>query len=213
MDQYANVKNIIFDLGGVLLNLDYSLTTKAFQKIDPAFNSVDALYSKQQENHLFEDFETGTITSQQFRNGIRGLLQHNIDDRTIDSAWNAMLLDFPHDRLSLLEKLHPKYRLFLLSNTNAIHIQAYSEILKSTFGLNNLSKIFEKEYYSYQIGMRKPNKEIFQFVLSENNLDPSQTLFIDDSPQHIESGKKNGIQTLLIEQGKTILEELSDLTA
>ena len=205
------IKNIIFDLGGVLLNLDYSLTTRAFQKIDPAFNSVDALYSKQLHNHLFEDFETGAITSQQFRDGIRKLLQINIDDRTLDCAWNAMLLDFPSARLSLLEKLRSKYRLFLLSNTNAIHIQAYSEILKSTFGLNNLSKVFEKEYYSHQVGMRKPNKEIFQFVLSENNLDPSNTLFIDDSPQHIESGKKIGIQTLLIEKGKTILEELSAL--
>ena len=78
--------------------------------------------------------------------------------------------------------------------------------------MNNLSKVFEKEYYSHQVGMRKPNKEIFQFVLSENNLDPSNTLFIDDSPQHIEGGKKIGIQTLLIEKGKTILEELSALT-
>ncbi|MBI2269481.1 MAG: HAD family phosphatase [Bacteroidetes bacterium] len=205
------IKNIIFDLGGVLLNLDYSLTTKAFQKIAPDFGSFDAIYAEQKDKKLFEDFETGAITSRQFRNGIRGLLQNNIDDKTINEAWNAMLLDFPIERLRLLEKLRLKYRLFLLSNTNEIHLEAVNEILNKNFGLKDLSGIFEKEYYSHKVGMRKPNKEIFQLVISENKLNPSETLFIDDSVHHIEGGKCVGLHTLLMAKDKVLADELLTL--
>lgn len=202
------IKNIIFDLGGVLLNLDYALTTKAFQKIAPGFGAFDAIYADQKDKKLFEDFETGAISAQPFREGIRSLLQNNVDDNTIDDAWNAMLLDFPIERLRLLENLRLKYRLFLLSNTNEIHLRAVNEILNKTFGLKDLSGIFEKEYYSHKIGMRKPNKEIFQLVISENKQDPSETLFIDDSAQHIEGGKSIGLQTFLMKKDKVLAEEL-----
>lgn len=202
------IKNIIFDLGGVLLNLDYTLSTKAFQKIAPGFGSFDAIYTGQKDKKLFENFETGAITSQQFRDGIRALLQKNINDKTIDEAWNAMLLNFPIERLKLLEELRSKYRLFLLSNTNEIHLLAVNEILNKTFGLKDLSGVFEKEYYSHKVGMRKPNREIFQLVISENKLDPSETLFIDDSEQHIEGGKRAGLQTLLMRMDKVLTDEL-----
>ena len=212
MYDYRTIKNIIFDLGGVLLNLDYSLTTKAFNAIAHGFGTFDATYTDQSEKQLFEDFEKGLLTAKQFRDRIRKLLLANVDDETINTAWNAMLLDFPEERLSLLKKLRSNYRLYLLSNTNEIHIQAYTNILNSTFGLANLSGIFEKEYYSYSIGMRKPDKEIFQYVLSENKLSPSNTLFIDDSIQHIAGANELGIQTLFLDKGKNIVEELLVLT-
>ncbi|MBL7893078.1 MAG: HAD-IA family hydrolase [Bacteroidia bacterium] len=188
--------------------MDYALTTKAFQKIAPGFGSFDAIYAEQKDKKLFEDFETGTISALSFRDGIRSLIKSNIDDKTIDAAWNAMLLDFPPERLRLLQILRLKYRLFLLSNTNEIHLETVNEILTKTLGLKDLSGIFEKEYYSYKVGMRKPNKEIFQLVISENNLDPSETLFIDDSAQHIEGGKGAGLQTFLMKKDKVLSEEL-----
>jgi HAD superfamily hydrolase (TIGR01509 family) len=209
MNSIDGIKNIIFDLGGVLLNLDYSLTTKAFQKIAPGFNSFDAVYSGHLNKQLFEDIETGAITPQQFRDGIRETIKSDAVDEAIDAAWNAMLLDFPEERIRLLEKLRSKYRLFLLSNTNAIHLQAYAQILHKAFGFTDLSHIFEKEYYSFRIGMRKPNVEIFQFVLSENKLIASETLFIDDSSQHIEGANGVGLQTLLMKNSKDLAEELS----
>src|SRR5574337_1160605 len=143
MQHNTTIKNIIFDLGGVLLNLDYSLTTKAFRKIAPALGGFDAIYNRQKDKRLFEDFETGVISAQQFRERIRGLLQKNVEDNVIDAAWNSMLLDFPPDRLRLLENLRSQYRLFLLSNTNEIHFQAYSEILNKAFKLKDLSGVFE----------------------------------------------------------------------
>lgn len=205
------IKNIIFDLGGVLLNLNYSLTSSAFQKLSPEFSSFDAVYSEQQHKHLFENFEKGTITPQQFRNGICSCVQKNIADSLIDEAWNKMLLDFPKERVELLEKLKKHYRLFLLSNTNKIHIEAYSQKLKDNFGFTNLSHIFEQEYYSYNLGMRKPDPEIFQFVLSTNKLMPSATLFIDDSPQHIQTASSIGIYTLLLEKGMVLDKELDKI--
>jgi len=199
-------KAIIFDLGGVLLNLDYSRTTKAFQAINPTVGDFDAVYSNLLNRRFFEEYETGHISSSQFRNEIRKMLNANVDDQIIDAAWDAMLLDFPVERIQLLEHLKKRYRLFLLSNTNEIHIAAYSKSLKKAFGFENLSHIFEKEYYSFQMGMRKPNPEIFEFVLKENNLNPAETLFIDDSAQHVEGARSIGIQTIWLEKGKTINE-------
>ncbi len=205
------IKNIIFDLGGVLLNLDYSLTSSAFQKLSFDFSSFDAVYSEQQHKLLFENFEKGIITPQQFRDGIRSIMQKNTVDSLIDEAWNKMLLDFPNERVELLEKLKNNYRLFLLSNTNNIHIEAYSRKLKDSFGFTNLSHVFEQEYYSYNLGMRKPDIEIFQFVLSANKLEPSVTLFIDDSLQHIQAASSIGIHTLLLEKGKVLEKELDKI--
>src|SRR5690606_27785293 len=109
-------------------------------------------------------------------------------------AWNAMILDFPVERLRFLEELSKKYRLFLLSNTNDLHIDAVRRALEKTTGHKNLEQYFEKTYFSSAIGMRKPDTRIFEFVCSENNLDPAKTIFIDDSPQHIEGAKSVGIE-------------------
>jgi putative hydrolase of the HAD superfamily len=104
-----------------------------------------------------------------------------------------MLLDFPPQRLDVLEKVKPHYRTFLLSNTNAIHIEEYNKVLHKTFGVDNLSVYFDKEYYSHLIHMRKPDAEAFEIILRENNLNPSETLFIDDTQQHVEGARKLGI--------------------
>lgn len=205
------IRNIIFDLGGVILNLDYNRTTEAFKQL--GITEFEHLYSQAKQKHLFDEYEKGLISSDAFRSEMITLLESRPAPHEIDRAWNAMLLDLPPERLDLLQKLKDKYRLFLLSNTNEIHISAYSEYLRQTFGFADLSHIFEKEYYSYRVGKRKPDREIFEMVLAENNLQPKETLFIDDSVQHVEGARLTGIRAYHLQPPQTILhlfkEEIS----
>jgi FMN phosphatase YigB (HAD superfamily) len=202
----ANIHNIIFDLGGVLLNLDTNATVEAFKNL--GLEKFSEIYSQTAQKELFDDFETGKISAKDFREKVRGFSNISLSDEEIDNAWNAMLLDLPQERLTLLDSLWEDKRLFLLSNTNEIHINAYSKYLLKEFDVPNLSHLFEKEYYSYKIGMRKPNADIFEYILKENNMLAKETLFIDDSPQHVEGASKCGIQAIWldIKGGKTILD-------
>jgi len=133
-------------------------------------------------------------------------IKQDSTDEMIDEAWNAMILDFPKERINFLLSCKSKYRTFLLSNTNAIHFPVYNNQLKENFQINNLSDLFEKAYYSYRLGLRKPDKEIFEMVLKENNLNPEETLFIDDSPAHIATADKLGIKTILLKHTKTLMD-------
>ena len=199
-----SIKSIIFDLGGVILNIDTQKTINTFKKMGAGnFNEI---YSRIKQNSLFDHFEKGSITVDEFRTALKKLIKNSVNSRDIDFAWNAMLQDLPLERLELLETLRNKYRLFLLSNTNEIHITAYLKILKNNYGLEDLSHLFEKEYYSHKIGLRKPDIEIFQYVLEENNLMPKETLFIDDSSLHVEGAKRAGIIALLLKEDETILD-------
>lgn len=197
------IHNIIFDLGNVILNLDYSLTVKEFRKL--GYHDFDIWFLKPEEKELLEKFEVGAISPDEFRKKIKKYFNSKISDLKIDSAWNAMLLNIPIERINFLKKLKKKYRLFLLSNTNEIHIHNYSNYLKNTFKVDNLLDIFEKEYYSHVIKMRKPNKEIFQYVLNDNNLRSANTLFVDDSVENILGAEQIGIQTHLLKKDETIL--------
>ena len=200
----SGVKNIIFDLGAVLLNIDLSLTVKAFDKI--GLKDFDKIYLQSGNKKLFDDFEKGKISSDTFFKTINTFADTSFRHNLLITAWNALLLDFPKERLKLLEKLKKKYRLFLLSNTNETHIAEYSNILHRTFGYGHLQHIFEKEYYSFNMGMRKPDSEIFDFVVLENKLDPVETLFIDDSLLNIEGAAKAGIQVFHLQHPQTILD-------
>ncbi len=201
-----NYKNIIFDLGGVILNIDYQLAVKAFSNL--GVSNFDELYSQAHQNKLFDLFEKGQILSADFRNEIRNYCNKNLEDAAIDRAWNAMLLDLPAERLKLLVSLKKTHRTFLLSNTNEIHIDSVNAYLKKAYGITELSGYFEKLYLSYKVGMRKPDAEIFELVFAENNLNLRETLFIDDSIQHIEGAKRVGIQTYWLQKGETILDLL-----
>ena len=106
-----------------------------------------------------------------------------------------MLLDIPKERIVLIRKLALKYNVFLLSNTNEIHLTHINKYLFDTYGITTINSLFKKAYFSHEIGFRKPNPEIFEFVLNENNLNPSETLFVDDSIEHIQSAKQLGINT------------------
>lgn len=204
--EFKNIKNIIFDLGGVILNIEYQLTVEAFKKL--GVDNFEQQFSQAQQTHLFDLYEKGQLSSPEFRNEVKKHLGNHLSDTDIDHAWNALLLDLPAERLVLLNKVKAAYPTFLLSNTNDIHIETFNANLKNTYGLNNLSEHFHKLYLSYEVGMRKPDAEIFELVLSENKLKPEETLFIDDSPQHIASAQQLGIQAYWLDVKKETIVDL-----
>lgn len=199
-----NIKNIIFDLGGVILNIDLDLCKNPFKKFGVKENDWN-LFIKQQ-NEIFLKLEIGEITPDEFYNSIRKTLKISTNNDEIEAVWNAILLDFPKERIYLLEKLKTRYRTFLLSNTNEIHYKSYSKLLQKNFGYTDLFYLFEKCYYSFQLGMRKPNPDIFEYILKDSKLVPSETVFIDDTLEHIETAKKLRLKTIFINDNINILD-------
>jgi HAD superfamily hydrolase (TIGR01509 family) len=197
-----NSKNIIFDFGGVLLNIDYMLTAKAFQQL--GVEHFTDIYSKKVQQDLFDRFEKGEISEAEFYEAIRNLTRIPLTDSQIKNAWNAMLISLPEDSTRLLEQLRGKHRLFLLSNSNIIHEKEFSQMIDKGYGWKKFYGLFEKVYFSHRIGMRKPDNEIFQKVITENNLRKEETVFLDDSPQHIEGARNAGLVALHVEQEKKI---------
>jgi putative hydrolase of the HAD superfamily len=193
---------IIFDLGGVLINLDYQLTSKAF--IDLGLTDFDATYSQLQQTDLFDRFETGAISSFHFINRLLDQLPQGTSGNKVVHAWNAMILDFPEERLLWLLKMKQCYRIFLLSNTNTLHMEAVRRSLERTIGHQRLEDYFEQVYLSCEMGLRKPNPEIFSRVCDEQGLNPATTVFIDDSPQHVEGAASIGLQALHLKPGEAV---------
>ena len=188
-----NIEAIIFDFGGVIIQLNYQATIDAFKNL--GITNFDEMYSQAQQSNLFDDIETGKISSQRFINGILDFLPPNTSPNKVVEAWNAMILDVPKSNIEILQELSKKYRLFLLSNTNSLHIDlAYRNWNK--IAEQPIDKYFEKIYLSHEVEMRKPNKEIFELVCNENLLSRESTLFIDDSEQHIIGAQSMGLQTI-----------------
>lgn len=200
------IRHIIFDLGGVLLNLDYHATARAFGQLGIA--DFDARFSQLQQNSFFDDWETGRMGREEFLARMVETAGGKATEQQVLDAWNAMLLDFPLRRIQLLQQLRLHYDLFLLSNTNEIHEEAFNRTLRQSHGLPGLATLFDKVYFSHRIGLRKPMKEIFSKVLDDNGLKAEHTLFIDDSPQHIETAKAIGIQAIFLEKGMTIEDHI-----
>ena len=185
------IKSIIFDLGAVLLNISYQKTIEEFDKL--GIKNSSTFYSKKLQTNIFNLLETGEISESDF---IKEIQKHCTEatNTQILYAWNAMLLDLPLNRVELLKQLKKDFNLYLLSNTNSIHITEFENKIGSK-QYKEFYQLFDKVYYSHKIGHRKPNAEAFQLIIEENNLIAEEILFIDDSPQHIEGAKKLGIKT------------------
>ena len=196
------IKNIIFDYGNVIFNLDFTRSQQAWTNL--GIDSKD-FYSHKVQDPVFTAFERGDITPEYFRDRVRQIANKpELTDAQIDHAWNSLLLGIPQGNHELLLKLKPRYRTFLLSNINAIHYDYIMNYLKADFGFGGNDHLFEKVYYSHLMRKRKPEAEIFEQVLKENSLYPAETLFIDDSPQHLATAQKLGIQTYLMTAPDTI---------
>lgn len=181
------IRNIIFDFGDVFINLDKSATFRELQKLG---------YSELPDDlqNLFLQYETGTISSSEFLSKA-GVFFPETKPGDLVSAWNAILLDLPLSRLEFLEsvKSEGKYRLFLLSNTNELHI-AHVEHTVGEDQFKRFKDCFEKVYFSYELLLRKPDPEIFRLILDNHMLQAEETLFIDDTAEHVASAKKLGLK-------------------
>jgi putative hydrolase of the HAD superfamily len=185
------------------MDLDFSKTHHAFSRLSGI--PAEELKGKIHTTEFFNAYEKGTISDTEFRNHMRSFLNCHTTDDNIDRAWNALLLDITKERLDLLLKLKSKYKTFLLSNTNNIHLQAVNEIVFKTSGEKTLDPFFHLAYFSHLMKMRKPDQEIFTSVLKENNLNGSETLFMDDIFENIQGAKSVGIQTIHINSTNQIL--------
>ena len=193
------INAIIFDFGDIFINLDKPATISGLQKL-----------GMKEWNNEFEQlnlsFEVGAISPEDFIGGFQKQLP-NASKEGILKAWNAVLADFPFYRLEFLQELSKKYRLFLLSNTDSIHINTFEEKSGVSF-YKDFYDCFEKVYFSFDIGMRKPDPKIYQFVLEQNNLVAENTLFIDDKTENTDSAAALGIKVWNLQVGK---EDVVDL--
>lgn len=203
-----HINTIIFDLGGVILNIDYELPVKAFKKL--GIDDFSSHFSQKAQTKLLDLYEIGEISSEEFLDAIREHVKPGTSDLDIIKAWNSILLDLPEERLFTLEKASENHRIFLLSNTNDIHIQEFNNYLLEEHNLPSLEPFFEQLYLSYEIGLRKPDPRIFEYVLQDAGLEPDKTLFIDDSIQHIQTANELGINThhLVNQSVNEFLDEL-----
>ncbi|MCF2520518.1 HAD family phosphatase [Dyadobacter sp. CY351] len=205
----SKIKNIIFDLGDVILNIDVPVASKSFAELSGREQAeILELFSK---NALFRQFETGELDEAGFRNYVRKILEFSdLSDEAIDTAWNSLLLDLPPERVELLQNLSKSYRLFLLSNTSSIHITQVNKILEASTGVKKLDDLFETVFLSYEMGLMKPDPQIYQKVLEQAGLKAEETLFLDDNRDNIEAASLLGIDTIHVQKPVTILEYLKD---
>lgn len=201
---HTQIESIVFDLGGVIVNLDYGLTIQAFSEL--AGYDVTQQYSQQSQANIFSKFEVGSITPAEFRQGLMQLLQFEADDEAINQAWSALILDFPPGRVELIRQLGQQKRIFLLSNINELHLATSDRKFTEAMGndIGTLADQFERAYYSHLVGDRKPNVSIFQRVIDENNLNPAKTLFLDDTAHNLAGAQQIGLQTVHITQERPI---------
>ena len=201
----TKIEAIIFDYGGVLINIDYQATIDEFKSL--GIYDFDAMYSQADQSNLFNEIETGQITPDEFVNQLLHLLPEGIKFEQVVSAWNAIIKDVPIKSIKLLTDLKAKgYKIYLLSNTNSLHIEVANNEWNKVSELK-IEELMDAVYYSHEVGLRKPDQSIFEFVCAKHKLDVSKTLFIDDSIQHIEGAKKIGLQTYHLQK----YEDVQDL--
>jgi putative hydrolase of the HAD superfamily len=196
------IENVIFDLGGVLLNIDYNLTREAFENL--GVEHFDDMYSQATADKLFQKLETGTIDEESFYKELNICTGLTLSPMEIQQAWNAMLLDFREKSLDFLNEIKGKYKLFLLSNTNFIHMEAFNKIYHSKARTKEFDDYFNKAFYSCKMGFRKPDDVCYACLINEVNINAEKTLFIDDSLGNIEAAKKAKMQIIHLQPGTNI---------
>ena len=207
---HKKVENIIFDLGGVIINLNID---NAFQKFSEIFNKKlnTEIFTDRENYKFFRDYELGSIGDEEFRSFLRELADFPVSDELIDEAWNAMLLDIPTDRIGWIYEATRKYNCVILSNTNAIHVKYFEQFFGEVTPYGHPGKVFQKLYYSHEIGARKPNEAAFEFVLNDSGFDPNRTVLFDDLKDNLASAGELGILTEYVERNNLRQDQLLDL--
>lgn len=203
LDADPNVRNLIFDLGGVLLDLSFQRTFEAFASL----THLDAEFISEtcHQHPEFNAFEKGELSEAEFRDALRSLFSTTASDNELDACWNAMLVNIPVERIQLLEKLRSRYQLFLLSNTNSIHARHFNRIVSRNSRHENLEPLFDRIYYSHVINLRKPDPAIYKYVLNESNIIAHETVFLDDNMSNLDSAKQLGIKIVHVSHPDFIL--------
>lgn len=200
-------KAIIFDLGGVIVNLDQDRTIRSFKRLNINLDEVN------EKLPVFKQYEIGQVNTETFIQTIKAELKGNASDLEIITAWNNMILDVPSVRIEVLKELRKHYRLFILSNTNELHIQEFIKLFEVNHPSEKWENLFDKIYYSHKIGLRKPNKEAWQLILNENNLSAQETIFIDDTIMHYKAAEAIGINSIWAKEpiGKWLIEKVKTM--
>ncbi|MBC6699273.1 HAD family phosphatase [Hymenobacter sp. BT190] len=200
--------NLLFDFGGVIINIDYQRTLEAMGRLHQHGSTIEFTQAAQSE--LFDQMEMGRLTPHEFREGLRATYELQATDEDLDAAWNAMLLDVPAERLALIAELRARgHQTALLSNTNQIHIDQINRVLRTQYGFEHgIADCLDRVFYSQQVGLRKPGEEIFRHALREMNWKAEETLFIEDSLQHIETAQRIGLHTLFLAPPLTLTDAL-----
>ena len=193
-----NIKNLIFDLGNVILNIDTKLSEKAFAQY--GMTNFSELYTLAAQNELFDRLEVGSITEKEFYDEFRRVTGCKLSDKTLEECWDALIMDFPIARIDMLKRLKQegKYRTFILSNTNIIHYRFYTALLKRVHGVDGLESLVEHAYFSHEIGLKKPNRDIFDHVVANSHIKPEESIFIDDNEANIKAANALGFNTIFL---------------
>ena len=198
----AKIKNIIFDLGGVILDIDETIVYKELEKM--GISSLELARSKE-FTELMSKFDTGIYTAPTFRKRMKALVhQEKMTDQKFDAIWNAMLLDIPRERIEAIEKVKKHYKIFLMSNTNVIHYDLYVRDLQLRFGYHEFDELFHKSYFSFAEHLEKPDPRFFELILDHEGLLPEETLFIDDTEKNIKVAQSLGIRTYHISREELV---------
>jgi len=202
--------HLLFDFGGVIINIDYARTATAMRRLSRAGSTI--AFSQAQQAELFDDFETGHLSPAGFRAGLREAYDLDATDAEVDEAWHAMLLDVPAERLALIGELRRQgHQTALLSNTNALHIGEINQRLAAKYGFRHgIADVLDRVFYSQEVGLRKPGEEIFRHALAEMNWQAADTLFIEDSPQHVATARRLGLRVLHLAPPLTLVTALPE---
>jgi glucose-1-phosphatase len=200
----TNIKNIVFDLGGVLLNLDFDASIQAFQKL--GLNSEVVNRQQAYADPVFYELETGKTTPEVFRKRVRRILNNpEATDQQIDDAWCAMIRDIPAKRVQMVKELSKNYNIYLFSNTNAIHIKRLQSEFRKMHGIE-FPSLFVKDFYSHEIHERKPDLVSYEKVLELSGITPGESLFVDDLEKNISGAEKAGLKTFWLKDGMEVAE-------
>jgi len=189
------IKNLIFDLGGVIIDIEPIRVGHSFREM--GVKNIEIVHEAAISRGLYLDLEKGLITPAEFRDGLRAVSGLKLTDDQIDSAWNSMIIAFPKSRFDLMKQLKNNYNVFLLSNTNEIHYQYFNQYVVKNMGANCLEEFFTKCFYSHQMKMRKPDQEIFIKMLDTLKIDPSETIYFDDIEENILAARELGIHGII----------------
>lgn len=204
MKNPENIEFLIFDLGNVIIDIDYDFSINELKKLLPV--QKHGLTANFFTSGFHKDFEKGLISSEQFRKEIRTLFEENWTDQQIDHIWNSLLREIPQERIDLIKLLRKNYQTAVLSNTNQIHVEKFDEILQQNTSEKSLFDLFDVVFLSHEMGLAKPDVAIYQTVLNKIAVSPDKVLFFDDLAANLEGAKKTGIQTYQISHQKGLVE-------